>query len=283
VTNNDIAQSNQITNNNANQSSIFRLWESYAIPQFSPSSSVRPTNNFADFSSQQNTDEIGDFSWNDVNDSPLPIEPLLKGNWLEWLASKSKLSPSKKAHSLVYNPNDYKNQGIQSTSPSTKIPNLLDDQNWGSNGLSKDKYIVQTSFIVTEKPTVDDTVNSYVSNNIDTSGTNKDEEIIGRKPFLLSDDNTRDILYYDIIESEVGAESNRVEVVYATEAALPAVSITNDVGGFSEESTEPNDYAEDDSSYQEVVNQNNKLVDILKSTLEMQAYLLDRVVAFFVN
>ena len=59
--------------------------------------------------------------------------------------------------------------------------------------------------------------------------------------------------------------------------------IINDVGGFSEESTEPNDYTEDDSSYQEVVNQNNKLVDILKSTLEMQAYLLDRVVAFFVN
>ncbi len=289
----------QHSSNNNNNSSIFRLWESYALPQFSAKPTTS-TNNFADsYSSnfpdlQETNDNINnleDFSWNEDNISPL--DPILKGNWLEWLASKSKLKQPKRSNyqSDASYYNDVQDYNNKVNAQPTRAPNILDDSKWDSSGLSKDKYIVQTSFIVTDKPQIDEVIKALIETNPSPPRVPQYKFDDDRKPFLLSDENTRDILYYDIIENEGVAESNRVEVVFhKSESDITQTTTdkatTEDFIQFIDDNevtatTEATDG--DEESYQEVVNQNNKLVDILKSTLEMQAYLLDKVVAFFVN
>ena len=291
----------QHSSNSNNNSSIFRLWESYALPQFSAKPTTS-TNDFADsFSSnfpdfQETNDNINnleDFSWNEDNISPL--DPILKGNWLEWLASKSKLKQPKRSNyqSDASYYNDVQEYNNKVNAQPTKAPNILDDSKWDSSGLSKDKYIVQTSFIVTDKPQIDEVIKALIETTPSPPRVPQYKFDDDRKPFLLSDENTRDILYYDIIENEGVAESNRVEVVYhKSEPDITQTttekSTTEDLIQFIDDNevittTEAIDGDANEESYQEVVNQNNKLVDILKSTLEMQAYLLDKVVAFFVN
>ena len=291
----------QHSSNSNNNSSIFRLWESYALPQFSAKPTTS-TNDFADsFSSnfpdfQETNDNINnleDFSWNEDNISPL--DPILKGNWLEWLASKSKLKQPKRSNyqSDASYYNDVQEYNNKVNAQPTKAPNILDDSKWDSSGLSKDKYIVQTSFIVTDKPQIDEVIKALIETTPSPPRVPQYKFDDDRKPFLLSDENTRDILYYDIIENEGVAESNRVEVVYhKSEPDITQTtaekSTTEDLIEFIDHNevittTEATDGDANEESYQEVVNQNNKLVDILKSTLEMQAYLLDKVVAFFVN
>ena len=291
----------QHSSNSNNNSSIFRLWESYALPQFSAKPTTS-TNDFADsFSSnfpdfQETNDNINnleDFSWNEDNISPL--DPILKGNWLEWLASKSKLKQPKRSNyqSDASYYNDVQEYNNKVNAQPTKAPNILDDSKWDSSGLSKDKYIVQTSFIVTDKPQIDEVIKALIETTPSPPRVPQYKFDDDRKPFLLSDENTRDILYYDIIENEGVAESNRVEVVYhKSEPDITQTtaekSTTEDLIKFIDDNevittTEATDGDANEESYQEVVNQNNKLVDILKSTLEMQAYLLDKVVAFFVN
>ena len=233
-----------------------------------------------------------DFSWNEDNISPL--DPILKGNWLEWLASKSKLKQPKRSNyqSDASYYNDVQEYNNKVNAQPAKPPNILDDSKWDSSGLSKDKYIVQTSFIVTDKPQIDEVIKALIETTPSPPRVPQYKFDDDRKPFLLSDENTRDILYYDIIENEGVAESNRVEVVFhKSEPDITQTtekSTTEDLIEFIDDNevittTEATDGDANEESYQEVVNQNNKLVDILKSTLEMQAYLLDKVVAFFVN
>ena len=80
----------------------------------------------------------------------------------------------------------------------------------------------------------------------------------------------RDILYHDIVE--INSTQAPIEAETSTATTTTATEV------YTVEST-----ATSVESYQAVVDQNNKLVDILQSTLEMQAYLLDKIVAFFIK
>lgn len=274
--------------------SIFRLWESYAIPdQFSQSGGLQglyqgsSNDNVIDYN---NGDKNSEFSWHESS----PLEPMIKGNWLEWLASKSKLKEPEEEMIGSY---------------SHQVPNIL-QPNFGDGGMSDDKYIVQTSISVPNSAAIDDTIVGYIKSDKDAIAkvkqdkndlrTGKIDENFnnGTSSFLLSDSNTRDILYVDIIENEKVAEKsiknlsdNGVQIVTHTPQNNNNTTdnyrydndITDQEVTYKSLAANGDSDTNPDESYQEVVNQNNKLVDILKSTLEMQAYLLDRVVAFFVN
>ena len=96
-------------------------------------------------------------------------------------------------------------------------------------------------------------------------------------PFLLSDLNTRDILYHDIVET------NATETSMTSSASIINIKSTETYTVDSTETYTVDATATPVESYQAVVDQNHKLVDILQSTLEMQAYLLDKIVAFFIK
>ena len=120
-----------------------------------------------------------------------------------------------------------------------------------------------------------ETVNDENNDRIDYvyPASNDDNE---NTPFLLADLNTRDTLYHDIVET------NETETPIRSSSIISIVSTET----YTVESTETftvDATATPVESYQAVVDQNHKLVDILQSTLEMQAYLLDKIVAFFIK
>jgi len=214
---------------------------------------------------EETTNEI----WNDSPTSPL--EPIFSGDWLTWLASRSKLKQLKerelKQQQLLDRLKDHKPpQEIKDTSVffSTPHEEIIVYPNY-------EKTVDDHEYIL--KYDTEDQSQEYVGD----TGSYDVEEDDPRTPFLLSDLNTRDILYYDIVEQNSPTTVQPISTTATTTAATTATTtttITTDKTVFE---------TEQPGSYEEVVNQNNQLVEMLHSTLEMQAYILDKIVSFFIK
>ncbi len=172
----------------------------------------------------------------------------MNGDWLEWLASKSKLKDTK-----------------EPTEEETRVEYEKFLKHTQDN--SESVYYEEYYDIIEDGDGIDMLKDNLSGNLIFTE--DKD-----RKPFLLSDLNTRDILYQDIIEYNTSTPQYITAQTYSTSQPLYN---TEEKTYSSTSSTTPA------TKYSEVVDQNNKLVDILKSTLEMQAFLMDKLVSFFVK
>ena len=178
--------------------------------------------------------------------SLLDLEPLVNGDWLSWLASKSKLKDI-----------------VEPTEEETReeYEYFLKHTNGGSDILYYEEY---------DEVTNNDEIDIIEDDHYDNLIYTQEQD---RKPFLLSDLNTRDILYHDIVEFNASTPhyvtaqiSSTVQPLYSTDVTTKHTVVTTP-----------------GNKYSEVVDQNNKLVDILKSTLEMQAFLMDKLVAFFIK
>ena len=215
------------------------------------------TDEITDNNHDLNQESFDNFEWapnsgvDDTSPSPsslLDIKPLVNGDWLAWLASKSKLKnakePTEEETREEYEKFLKHTQDNLESVYYEEYDDILDDGD-GINALEENLY---DNLIFTE-----------------------DKE---RKPFLLSDLNTRDILYQDIIEYNTSSPQYITAQTYSTSQPLYSTEERTDS---STSSTTPA------TKYSEVVDQNNKLVDILKSTLEMQAFLMDKLVSFFVK
>ena len=232
--------------------------------------------------------------------------------WLEWLASKSKLKDIKKEeedsvddanghydydHDQLYNQNnilyDQNNDNLNDhnkdesydfedddrTTEDVIYQSAKDDLDSFLNNYPDNLFETIANYEDWETPTPISNTVEYETN-YDKDHENLDEPTIDYiypvineeddTPFLLSDFNTRDILYHDIVETN------------STQATTEAETSTNTTTTATEVYTVETT-ATSVESYQAVVDQNNKLVDILQSTLEMQAYLLDKIVAFFIK
>lgn len=211
-----------------------------------------------DNSHDLNQESFDNFDWapnsgvEETSPSPislLDIQPLVNGDWLAWLASKSKLKDTK-----------------EPTEEETRVEYEKFLKHTQDN--SESVYYEEYYDIIEDGDGIDMLEDNLSDNQIFT----KDKD---RKPFLLSDLNTRDILYQDIIEYNTSTPQYITAQTYSTSQPLYSTEEKTD-SSTSSTSTPA-------TKYSEVIDQNNKLMDILKSTLEMQAFLMDKLVSFFVK